>query len=81
MYAFDIAVPGVGCSGDIPPVSTTSAAPASAATTASQAASTSAPASTAVTLMTTTALAAVTSAVPTAGLDCHTHADGAVHCA
>ncbi|KFA46811.1 hypothetical protein S40293_05587 [Stachybotrys chartarum IBT 40293] len=60
VWAYDIAAPGVGCSGETP-----EAVAEEATTTASAAAST------------TETAAAATS---TTGQDCHTHADGTVHC-
>lgn len=73
-YAYDVIAPGVGCPGPggppRPSSSTAAAAPATSSTTAS---STVAAAS----LTVSSAVTASTSALPA---NCHTHADGSLHC-
>lgn len=60
VWAYDIAAPGVGCSGEVPEAeAVTQSSSASATVTATQSSA---------------------SASATTGQDCHTHADGTVHC-
>lgn len=86
-YAYDIAVPGIGCLGT-PPAET---ADSHAAATTSSTATTQNAAATTSTAITTANAATTTAATTTVGdtatttiatgTECHTHADGEVHCA
>lgn len=84
-YAYDVVVPGVGCPGPSGKLASTSTAAAAAATTtststgAAAAATTSTRAATTSAAITSTAAAAAaaTTSIPA---NCHTHADGAIHC-
>lgn len=68
-YAFDVAVPGVGCAGvlSLPEVTSTGGGAATASASVTPTVSTS-----------VTAAAATTSP---AAAECHSHSDGVVHCA
>lgn len=88
VYAFDIAIPGEGCVGKVAVSSSSSAAVASSSTSAVPSAN-SAAAGTLTSVAATRTVPAVaassTSAsaaavVSPAGSDCHTHADGSLHC-
>lgn len=77
VFAYDIAVPGIGCSGVLPVASVASssatasatAAPSSVALVSSEAA------------VPTSTVTPPVSTVSSAATECHTHADGVVHCA
>lgn len=75
-YAYDIAVPGQGCSGTVPVASGTSASSSSVVASATPVASSTTEASAA-----STTEAAPATTVSSAASECHTHADGEVHCA
>lgn len=68
-YTYDIIIPGIGCLGNYQP--TTKSAPAAEISSASGAMELSVATATNTDIATTTA---------TAGSECHTHADGVVHC-
>ncbi|CZT04527.1 related to S.fumigata Asp FII [Rhynchosporium graminicola] len=78
VYAYDIAVPGIGCPGSLPPASGTPTTPE--APHGAPAATPSAPASSDAPPPSTTAPEPV-STTSSAAAECHTHADGVVHCA
>ncbi|KAK0128110.1 hypothetical protein ONS95_000095 [Cadophora gregata] len=78
VYAYDIAVPGQGCAGSVPASSATSASEAPAASATSSVESVPA---TSETPAASTAEAPPASTVSSAAAECHTHADGVVHCA
>lgn len=77
VYAYDVAVPGVGCPGEAPEATTSGTT--SAATTSSASAST-----TSASANTSTTTSSITDASSTdseeAGTECHTHANGDIHC-
>lgn len=79
-YAYDIAVPGVGCTGDLPEESNSVASSYSSATTI-EASSTSVSVATTLTTATPTTTEQATKSGSNGGLECHTHANGDVHCA
>jgi hypothetical protein len=64
VWAHEVAAPGVGCNGEVPP-------PEEAAQTAPAATSSG---------VTGTAAPAAAAAAATTGADCHSHADGTIHC-
>lgn len=70
VYAFDIAVPGAGCTGDLPDSSSLKSASELATSSASQKTSKKSEQST----------VSATATETQAGSECHTHADGATHC-
>ncbi len=93
VYAYDIALPGQGCTGEAPPAEESSASPYGAATTTTEtmAATTSAatPSSAYAEAVTTTTSVAATvsrlssvicSSTANCSQECHTHSDGVVHC-
>lgn len=78
VYAHDIAVPGIGCSGTVPPTSeqvSTSSVQATSSGAATTFVTSAVPTVSAT--ATTAEAVSVTSAIPPG---CHTHADGALHC-
>ncbi|KAG4442900.1 hypothetical protein IFR05_001604 [Cadophora sp. M221] len=77
VYAYDIAVPGQGCAGTVPVASDS---PASSSAVAS-ATPTSMSSSVSETPAASTTEVAPASTVSSAASECHTHADGEVHCA
>lgn len=82
VYAYDIAVPGEGCVGRPAPASSEAAAHAPTTSSAPSAVATaSASAAPALTSVAPTRVVA-DPATPTAdaGKECHTHADGVIHC-
>ncbi|KAL2063755.1 hypothetical protein VTL71DRAFT_5560 [Oculimacula yallundae] len=77
VYAFDIAVPGEGCAGTLPAASGTPASSSAAPSATPSASSTPVAAPPAA----STTEAPPASTVSSAASECHTHADGVVHCA
>lgn len=69
VWAYDFAVPGVGCPGTVVTATATATT-----TTAATAAETSG-------LVVSTTVAVPSTTVSSAAQECHTHGDGSVHCA
>ncbi|USW48515.1 Putative metallopeptidase, catalytic domain superfamily, peptidase domain, HRXXH [Septoria linicola] len=83
-YAYDIIAPGEGCPGPSGPPNTSSTSSAAPAATSSTVSSATSVASAAASATSSAAASATTSAAAAADTDvpdnCHTHADGSLHC-
>ena len=73
VWAHEVAAPGVGCNGEVPP-------PEEAAHAATSSAPDAVGGSTATAAATSASAAAAAPAAVTTGADCHSHADGTIHC-
>ncbi|KAI4229090.1 MAG: hypothetical protein L6R36_001152 [Xanthoria steineri] len=77
VYAYDIAVPGIGCAGTVDETASSMETPTSSASTTSTSAQSP---SSSVTEPPTPVTAGAANGVTSAPQDCHTHAGGDVHC-